>query len=282
MTARTIRTEGAELIVDDTGRDDPALVFLHYWGGSARTWKPVLALLPQRIRKVAINQRGWGGSRAIDGRYDLDALASDVAAVVAYLGIKRYVVVGHSMGGKVAQVLAGRGHSGLSGLVLVAPAPPTAMDVPLEVRAGMLASYQSREGVAQALTVLAGPTFDTVHREQVIEDTLRGAPEAKRYWPQQGMIVDVSAVLRSLALPVDILLGEHDQVERESVLRPLFFSLLPHATFTVVPDAGHLIPIERPQVIASRCERMISVVSQAAQPPCSTGAVYLDASNLRD
>ena len=141
MTSRTIRTDGAELVVVDAGRDEPALVFLHYWGGSARTWQPVVARLPDLIRTVVINQRGWGGSKAIDGRFDIDALASDVAAVVESLGITRYVLVGHSMGGKVAQVLASRRPSGLAGLLLIAPAPPTAMDVPPEVRAAMLASY---------------------------------------------------------------------------------------------------------------------------------------------
>ena len=174
MTARRISTAGAEIALDDLGVDDPALVFLHYWGGSARTWDPVIDLLPERVHKVVLDQRGWGGSRAMDGRYDLDALADDVTDVVGALGIERYMVVGHSMGGKVAQILAGRRPKGLAGLVLVAPAPPAPMQVPAEMRAGMLESYQSREGVLQALQVLAGSPLDERRREQVVADTLRG------------------------------------------------------------------------------------------------------------
>ncbi len=164
MMSQTIRTKGAELVVEEAGMDGPALVFLHYWGGSARTWDPVAARLPARRCRVLVNQRGWGGSRAMDERYDLEALADDVAAVVGDREIARYVLVGHSMGGKVAQVLAGRRTRGLAGLVLVAPAPPTPMEVPAEVRAGMLASYQSREGVLQALEVLAGPALGEAER----------------------------------------------------------------------------------------------------------------------
>lgn len=173
MTLRTIATDGAEMCVEDSGRDEPALVFLHYWGGSARTWSPVTRRLPEQV--------------------------------------------------------------------------------PAEVRAGMLASYQSREGVLQALKVLAGSALDGMQREQVIEDTLRGDAEAKRYWPEQGMTADISTAIRGLELPVDILVGEQDQVERESVLRPLFSRLLPDAMFAVVPGVGHLIPLEAPQAVASHC-----------------------------
>lgn len=259
VTLRTIVTTGAELVVEDNGRDEPALIFLHYWGGSSRTWTPVMARLPASLRVVALNQRGWGGSRPIDGRYDLDALADDVTAVVAALGIGRYILAGHSMGGKVAQIAAGRRPPGLLGLMLVAPAPPTPMQVPADVRAGMLASYQSQAGVLQALQVLAGPGLDDKHRGQIVEDTLRGDAPAKRMWPEHGMAVDVGAAARRIAVPVDILLGEHDQVERATVLRPLFAGLLPQASVTVVPGAGHLLPLEAPEAIASRLEHLLAV-----------------------
>ena len=257
MTTRSIRTRGAEIILDDVGGVEPALIFLHYWGGSARTWAPVLARLPAAIRKLAIDQRGWGGSRATDGRYDLQALADDVADIVEALGIERYVLVGHSMGGKVAQILAGRRPGGLAGLVLVAPAPPTPMEVPPEIRAGMLASYQSRAGVIEALEVLAGPALDDAYREQVIADTLRGEAGAKRSWPDEGMSADASTSLAGLDLPTEIVLAGDDQVEREPVLRPLFARYLPGATVTTVPRSGHLIPLEAPQAVSSASERIV-------------------------
>ena len=261
MTLHAIETGQAKLTVRDTGVGDLALVFLHYWGGSARTWDLVIAYLPASVRSIALNQRGWGGSVAVDDRYDLEALADDVLAVTEALAVRRFVVVGHSMGGKVAQVLAGRGSTGLEGLVLVAPAPPTPMQVPEEVRAGMLASYQSREGVLQALDVLAGSPLPRILHEQVIADTLRGEAGAKRAWPDRGMTQDVSAGLEGFTLPVDVLIGEHDQIEREAVLRPALSRPLPQATFIIVPEAGHLLPLEAPEAIALACERILSALS---------------------
>lgn len=260
MATRTIRTRGADLRIDDAGRTEPALIFLHYWGGSARTWDAVVAQLPIAIRKVVINQRGWGGSRALDGRYDLDALSDDIIDTVAALGISQYIAVGHSMGGKVAQLLAGRRPIGLAGLVLVAPAPPTPMQIPPAVRAGMLASYQSRDGVLEALQVLGGSALDDTRREQIIRDTLSGDAEAKRYWPDRGVTVDVTAVLTGLEVPVEIVLAEHDQVERAATLKPILAEHLSGATLTTIPGIGHLVPLEAPGEIASSCERMIDRV----------------------
>lgn len=246
MSLRTIQTKGAKLVVDENGAAEPALLFLHYWGGSARTWSSVVAQLPLSVRSVAVNQRGWGGSVATDARYDLDALADDVLELTEIL--------------KVAQILAARRPRGLEGLVLVAPAPPTPMQVPDEARAGMLASYRSREGVSQALGVLAGSVLEDTQREQVIADTLRGDEGAKLAWPQHGMTLDISASLRDVKLPVDVLVGERDQVEREPVLRPAVLRFLPQAAFTIVPGAGHLLPLEAPAAIASICMRMISTL----------------------
>ena len=65
----------------------------------------------------------------------------------------------------------------------------------------------------QALTVLAGTPLSVELREQVVEDTLRGTPEAKRVWTDRGMIEDVSAGLSVVTIPVSILVGSRDRVE---------------------------------------------------------------------
>jgi 3-oxoadipate enol-lactonase len=258
MSSFVIETNGAAIRIAEGGASEPALVFLHYWGGSARTWQRVIDRLGGQVRWVAIDQRGWGGSVATDGRYDLATMADDVEGVVRALDLRRYVLVGHSMGGKVAQIVAARRPRGLAGLVLVAPAPPTPMLVPEAQRAGMLASYGSRDGVLQALAVLAGTPLSDELREQVIEDTLHGAPEAKRAWTDRGMIEDVSAGLDRVTVPVSILVGSRDRVEHESALREVFGRLLPQATVRVLEGIGHLSPLEAPDELAAACARLLA------------------------
>jgi hypothetical protein len=54
-------------------------------------------------------------------------------------------------------------------------------------------------------------------REQVIEDTLAGAAEAKRAWTERGMIEDISAGLIGVTNPTIVVIGDHDQVEHEAL-----------------------------------------------------------------
>jgi len=258
MSDRVINTNGAAILVTEIGTGDPALVFLHYWGGSSRTWQQVIERLRGNPRAIALNQRGWGGSVVTDGRYDLAAMADDTQAVAGAIGLKHYVLVGHSMGGKVAQIIAARRPEGLVGMVLVAPAPPTPMPVPQEQRAAMLESYGTREGVLQALSVLAGGPLSRELREHVIEDTLRGAADAKRAWTESGMIEDVSAGLDAVTVPVTVLIGDRDQVEHEAALREAFGRFLSHAAFRVLKGVGHLSPLEAPDAIADACHDLQS------------------------
>src|SRR5262245_45299323 len=66
---RTIQTQGAAIRISASGSGEPACVFLHYWGGSGRTWDDVIDRIDGRARCVAVDQRGWGESIATDGRY---------------------------------------------------------------------------------------------------------------------------------------------------------------------------------------------------------------------
>src|SRR5271156_2313208 len=143
MSARShkIGVGQVEIFAEDTGQGSPALVFLHYWGGSRRTWSGVIEQLSGRFRCIAVDLRGWGKSDHSSDDYNLYSQADDVEGVIEELNLMEYVFVGHSMGGKIAQILAGRRLDGLQAVVLVAPAPPTPLHVPDAQKLSMLTSY---------------------------------------------------------------------------------------------------------------------------------------------
>ncbi|HEX6450465.1 MAG TPA: alpha/beta fold hydrolase, partial [Trebonia sp.] len=124
VNMRQVSVRGGRLPVWIQDGEPPALVFLHYWGGSHRTFEPVIARLAPGRAVVSYDHRGWGAARDLPGPYGIGQLADDVLEVVRGLGLRRYVLAGHSMGGKVAQLAAARRPDGLAGLVLIAPAPP--------------------------------------------------------------------------------------------------------------------------------------------------------------
>lgn len=264
MTESTLTTRGARLAYTDDGAGANPYLFLHYWGGSSRTWEGVIADIGADARCVALDQRGWGRSEALDERYDLDAMADDVEDVVAALGLSSYILVGHSMGGKVAQIVASRGLPPLAGMVLVAPAPPGPMEVPVEQRAAMLASYGSREGVEQAISVLAGRPLSDAQRKRIVADTLAGTPGAKREWTEHGMVAVVDRRLADFTGPVRVIVGDLDRVERPGPLQKSFAEVLPQAMFETLPETGHLSPIENPSAIAWACRAIVSDIAEAA------------------
>jgi len=94
-------SNGLAIHVEEQGDGDLSLVFLHYWGGSSRTWKYVTAKLAPNFHTIALDHRGWGESDAPADGYALANLAADAEGVINALNLKSYVLVGHSMGGRL-------------------------------------------------------------------------------------------------------------------------------------------------------------------------------------
>ena len=108
MNIRHVSVRGGRLTVWVRGGAPTTVVFLHYWGGSHRTFAPVIDRLAPGYAVVSYDHRGWGAARDLPAPYGIDPLADDVLDVVRGLGLRRYVLAGHSMGGKVAQLVASR------------------------------------------------------------------------------------------------------------------------------------------------------------------------------
>jgi pimeloyl-ACP methyl ester carboxylesterase len=250
-----IASNGLAIHAEEQGDGEPSLIFLHYWGGSARTWRHVTARLAAGFHTVAIDHRGWGQSDAPAHGYALADLAADAEAVIKALDLRRYVLVGHSMGGKVAQLMASRRPEGLCGLVLVAPSPPQPMMMPEEAREMMAGAYATRETIAATIdTILTAKPLATQDREQVIADSLRGAPAAKLAWPRSTSLEDITAQVGAIDVPTIVIAGELDRVDSPEMLRAELLSRLPQAAMHVLPGTGHLSMLEAPDALTALIE----------------------------
>ncbi len=253
-----IASNGIQIYVEDHGNGSPALVFLHYWGGSSRTWNDVIATLANSYRTVAPDHRGWGNSDAPASGYALADFADDAQQVIASLGLRQFVVVGHSMGGKIAQLLASRRPSGLAGLVLVAPSPPTPLALPPEARVAMEQAYVSRESINMAIDrMLTAKALNPKHREQVVEDSLRGADQAKAAWPKSTSQEDITAAVAGINVPTLVIAGELDRIDSVATLEAELLTRIPYATMRVLPGTGHLSPLESPTEVAALIDEFV-------------------------
>lgn len=232
--------------------DVPTLVFLHYWGGSHRTWGPLIDQLGYPGRMVTYDHRGWGESRELPGPYDIAQLTADAQCLLTELALERFVLIGHSMGGKVAQLLAARRPAGLTGVVLIAPAPARPVVTPDQQRQ-LVHAYDSADAVAQALDqILTHRPLPDALREQVIRDSQAGSAAAHEAWALHSIARDISAIVPRIDAPVLVLAGEHDRVDPPAVLTEHLLPYLPTATMRIVPDTGHLSPLENPRLLAAQ------------------------------
>jgi pimeloyl-ACP methyl ester carboxylesterase len=168
----------------------PALLLLHGWTATAAlNWYGSLEYLGSSFRAVAPNLRGHGRQGRGAPPFSFEGCADDLAALAAELGLERVTVVGYSMGGAVAQVLARRHRELVNGVVLCATASSFAEELPLRpaVRAaGRLAAGAARRWPRPAARFLAWRVDrhdQAVARRRVLGTTgVTGSGRAQPEW----------------------------------------------------------------------------------------------------
>jgi pimeloyl-ACP methyl ester carboxylesterase len=243
----------------DSGSGEPGLLFIHYWGGSARTWNAVISELSTTFRCIAYDQRGWGQSDAPEHGYSIRDLALDAKHIVDALRLRRYLLVGHSMGGKVAQFMASQRPPGLVGLVLVAPASPTPQNIPDCAKYAQVHAYDNSENAVQTVAFLtAFPPSDTL-RDQILADNFAAASaKAKLAWPTSSAYEDISGVVGKIATPTLIVAGDQDRQGPVEQHRRELLPRIAGARIQVIHNSGHLIPIDQPRQLADAIRSFVS------------------------
>ncbi|MBO3746668.1 alpha/beta hydrolase [Streptosporangiaceae bacterium NEAU-GS5] len=111
---------GVRLFYTDDGNGD-AMLLVHGWGSDSHEWSPHIPVLARDRRVIAVDLRGHGYSAAYETGNTPRQMAGDLAVLVAGLGIGSCVVIGHSMGGQIASILAVEHPDLVTALVAVDP-----------------------------------------------------------------------------------------------------------------------------------------------------------------
>lgn len=243
---------GVGLNLLELGSGEKTLFFLHYFGGSSRTWRPVMEMLAADYRCLALDLRGWGDSDTVpEAACRVEDMTEDTRQVIAALGLTRYTLVGHSMGGKAALALASDPPPGLEQLLLVAPSPLSPEPMTEDDRASMKAAYGSEAASRKTLETIACLPLSPQITELVIADNFRASRAAWEAWADLGSKQDLSALAPKILVPTHVLSGTGDAVLSPEVLQKEVVASISGATLTTIPDAGHLLPLEAPEAVAN-------------------------------
>jgi quinol monooxygenase YgiN len=136
--------------------------------------------------------------------------------------------------------------------------------LPPEVRAAMEGAYLSRESVGMAIDqMLTAKPLSPKHREQVIEDSLRGALQAKLAWPQSTSLEDITLDVAAINAPTIVIAGELDRIDGTAILEAELLTRVPHAVMHVLAGTGHLSPLESPVEVAEVIREFVDGLERA-------------------
>lgn len=276
-------TDGGRIHVVERGAGPP-IVLVHGVTLGVATWAPQLRTLADRYRVIAVGQRGHGSSEAGRAGFTLERLAEDLLEVLQALEVRRAVLVGHSMGGMVSQLLA-LGHPAearrhVAGLVLVATAAGPLVPGPagfglasiLALGAGRGLRFADKRGQGmfpiEDLAVWASRVAFGARPDRRDVELLRSMVTAMSPASMDGLLgpllhFDVHHRLGEIDLPTRVVVGSRDVLTPPRMARALAQGIA-GAELTVLEGCGHMVMLERPRQLDELLERFSRQLATAA------------------
>ncbi len=229
------------------------VVFVHGFPFSSRMWEPQLIGLPDYIRRIAFDIRGFGQSDVGDGQYMLEFFVDDLIGLLDHLGIDKAVICGLSMGGYVVLRALERHSDRFLGAVLCDTKSTADDNEAKQGRVEAIRQVRSR-GVAHfaadfvrkvfaPATVEANPSIVAMIQDVVSLNSERGIVGGLLALASRR---DTTAALSSVQnVPVLIMVGEHDEITPVAVAQDMQ-SHISNVVMHIVPNAAHMSNIENP------------------------------------
>jgi pimeloyl-ACP methyl ester carboxylesterase len=249
VPARTYFVGDYEFAVRQVGPDDaPAVVMIHGLAGSSMAeWYKVAPVLANHFKVVMIDHRSHGFSRLDRGRFEIEDLADDTAAVMNQLGLEDATIVGYSMGGTIAQALAHRHPHLAARLVLVATMShhPRAWRSARIVGTVIARGWERLTGTGtpevRSAYLLAVRAVEREHASWLWEESHRRDPDAGAAASFALLRFDSRPWLPRLQLPALVVIPTRDQLVPKSWQYDLA-GRLPAAAIEEIEGGRHEIP----------------------------------------
>jgi non-heme chloroperoxidase len=239
--------------------DGRAVLFLHGWPDSWFSFSRVLALLPDDLRALAIDQRGFGDSDRPESGYSIPEMADDAIAFLDALDIPRATLVGHSFGSFVARraaiahpervaalALIGTGFSGSNAVTRALQR--SLRDLPDPIPVQFARDFQA----STAFRPIPADFFD-----RIIEESLKLPPRLWRLAIDRLIEYDDAKQLGTIKAPTQLLWGDKDALFSRTE-QDRFIAELPTARFTIYTETGHCPNWEQPERVAADIAALVA------------------------
>jgi pimeloyl-ACP methyl ester carboxylesterase len=229
-----------------TGENLPTLLFIHGAGGSHKLWEYQLNFFDQAI---AVDLAGHDVGA---GKSTIDEYVEEVKRFCDENSLRNIVMIGHSMGGGIAQKFALDYQEYLKAIVLVCTGAK------LRVAPNIFAAI--KENHAQAIELITEFAFSNKApseiRKRTAEEMMKISPEVIYSDFEACDKFDVMSRLKEIELPTLIICGLEDQVTPVKYSEYLKNNI-PNSRLEIIADAGHMVMLEKPEELNERLEKFI-------------------------
>lgn len=228
-------------------------------GYGAWFWHKVIPGLAERYQVISFDNRGAGGTDKPDGPYTVPMMAADTAGLLDALDVKSCYMMGHSLGGFIAQELACTRPDLVGKLILASTTHGGDKVIPITPEA--LEVLTNRDGdpvelVKRGIAVACAPKFSEQNPETVQEmltyrftNPVPPAQYQAQVAAGAGMsfLTDdqVAERMGAIKVPTLVLFGEHDKVVPPGNAE-LIYQKIADSRIEIIPNTGHVFPIEDP------------------------------------
>lgn len=254
----TLQSNGLQLAYDIHGAGHP-LLLISGVGYGAWFWHSLVPLVSPHFQVITFDNRGSGQSDKPEGPYTLADMAADTAGLLEALNLKPAAILGHSLGGFIAQELAITRPDLLSHLILASTSHGGPQAVPITPQAIEVLTNRTgdiQEVVKRGIAVAAEPGLGERNPAlaQALLDYRLSAPVPPAAYAAQTAVglgmaafteAQVADRMAAIQAPTLILSGEHDLVVPAGNAT-LLAEKIHGAQVAIVPNTGHIFPLEAP------------------------------------
>lgn len=250
----TIDRDGVSIYFEETGSGLP-VVLGHSFLCSGEMWRPQVGPLSERFHVINIDGRGHGQSGPLSESFSLYDMVDDVVGVLDAVEVERAVWAGLSIGGMIAMRAAISVPDRVAGLILV------------DTHAGRETAFKKFKYRAMAVGVrIAGvePFLPAISKLMFGTTTRKQKPDLVASWKKRfaetdvpSMLLGLGALIRrdsvvdqlpSVEFPSLVIVGDEDASLPPPLSREIA-NALPNASLVVIPAAGHLAALEKPDEV---------------------------------
>ncbi|MFN3847578.1 MAG: alpha/beta fold hydrolase [Paracoccaceae bacterium] len=240
----------------------PVLVLVHGFLGGARQWEREIAHFSDRFDVIAPDLPGFGAAAHQPGRASIAGMAAAVFDLLDSLGVDRFILLGHSMGGMIAQEMAATRPQSVQRLVLYGTGPLGLMPdrfEPIPISQKRLRD----EGIVRTSARIAATWFKNGSDAPAFQHIAEIGAEADISAAEAAFGAmaewDGRAVLTRLTMPTLIVWGDADRSYRWPQVESLWTGLI-DVRLSVIPGAAHAAHLEKPVLFLTTVEDFLSEV----------------------